>query len=353
MSEATDRQLKLDNRANLFGAPGLADVVLRWLPGLWLVTLVTAGAYGMRNVSVLGAMSPMIIGILLGVILCNLMSLPEEVEPGLQLAGKGLLRGAVALLGLQVTFGQLAALGPWSLASAVLVVASTFLVTLGLGKLLRVPMPLASLIGAGTAVCGASAIAGVNGALRAEDEDVTYAVVAITLFGTLAMFTYPILGQALDLAPASYGTWIGLSVHEVAQVVGAGFQGGPEAGQVAVVVKLSRVILLVLLISMIAVWMARQTRSVGVGQKAARPPLVPWFVVAFLILSGLHSLGLVPEGPRVLLVEITPLLLTAALSALGLGTHFGRLKRLGLRPMLLCALSTGFLAVLSFILATS
>ncbi|WP_091524839.1 putative sulfate exporter family transporter [Aerobium aerolatum] len=103
-----------------------------------------------------------------GIVLCNLMSLPKEVERGLQLAGKGLLRGAAALLGLQVTFGQLAALGPWSLASAVLVVASTFLVMLGLGKFLRVPMPLASLIGAGTAVCGASAIAGVNGALLAR-----------------------------------------------------------------------------------------------------------------------------------------------------------------------------------------
>ncbi len=353
MAGTTEQRLALGDAGKMLVLPGLGAALLRWLPGLWLVAVVTAGAYGLRSLPMLGAMSPMILGIVLGVVLCNLVPLPKQVEPGLQLAGKGLLRAAVALLGLQVTLGQLAALGSWSLASAAIVVLGTFFATLAFGRLLGVAMPLTTLIAAGAAVCGASAIAGVNGTLRAEDEDVTYAVAAITLFGTLAMFIYPMIGQGFGLAPGAYGTWIGLSVHEVAQVVGAGFQGGPEAGQVAVVVKLSRVILLAVLVAGISVWIARRSPAQAQGMSAARPPLVPWFVVAFLILSGINSLGHLPEMPRLLLVDATPLLLTAALSALGLGTHFGRLRRLGLRPMLLCAVATGFLAVLSFILATA
>jgi uncharacterized integral membrane protein (TIGR00698 family) len=317
-----------------------------YLPGLWLVATVTAAAYGLRGFEALTQLSPMIVGIVLGVVMCNLVPLPQQVRPGLQLSGKSLLRTAVALLGLQVTLGEIAALGPWSLASAAVVLAATFFFTLLVGRLLGVAAPLTALIAAGTSVCGAAAIAGVKGAVRAEEEDVTYAVAAVTLFGTLAMFLYPLLGRALALGPAQYGTWIGLSVHEVAQVVGAGFEGGEEAGRIAILVKLTRVVLLAVLVFGLVTWFGR-TREDGAARQ--RVPVVPWFVVAFLALSGLNSLGYVPEALRLVLIGATPVLLTVALSALGLGTHFGRLRQLGLRPIALCAISTVFIAVLSLV----
>lgn len=317
------------------------------LPGLCLVATVAAAAYGLRGLPPFAALSPMILGILLGVVLCNLMPLPQTAGPGLQLSGKGLLRAAVALLGLQVTLGDIAGLGLRGLGSAALALFATFFLTLALARPLGVARPLAMLIAAGTSVCGAAAIAGVNGTLRARDEDVTYAVAAITLFGTLAMLAWPLIGPALGLTPQAYGTWTGLSVHEVAQVVGAGFQAGEEAGRTAVVVKLARVLLLAPLVFGLALALRRENRA------ETAPPLVPWFILAFLGLSGAHSLGLVPEALRRPLVDLTPVLLTAALAALGLGTRLAHLRQLGLRPLLLCGLATGFLAGFSLILAAA
>lgn len=331
----------------------LRGAIAARMPGLWLVVTITAAAYGLRGLPPLAALSPMIIGIILGAVLCNLAPLPRQLQPGLEISGKGLLRLAVALLGLQVTLDQIVALGPWSLASAAVALGATFFVTIALGRMLGVAQSLTLLIASGTSVCGAAAIAGVNGVIRAKDEDVTYAVAAITLFGTLALFLYPLIARWIGLAPEVYGTWIGLSVHEVAQVVGAGFQGGEEAGRIAVLVKLTRVVLLAALVFGLAAWIMRRRGGKPDAAATGRPPIVPWFILAFLGLSGVNSLGIVPEALRQQLVGATPVLLTAALSALGLGTHLGRLRQLGLRPMLLCALSTGFIAGLSLLLATA
>lgn len=322
------------------------------LPGLWLVAVVTAAAYGLRGFPGVAVFSPMILAILAGAGLGNLVALPATVQPGLQLAGKGLLRGAVALLGLQVTLGDLAALGLPGIGRAALALGATFAVVLGLGRLLGVARPLVLLIAAGTSVCGAAAIAGANGVVRARDGDVAYAVAAITLWGTLAMLGLPLAAQALGLDAAGYGAWVGLSVHEVAQVVGAGFQGGEAAGRMAVVVKLARVLLLAPLVMGLALALRRGGAGQAAGQ-GGTPPMVPRFILAFLALSALQSAGLVPEALRQALIALTPVLLTAALAALGLGTRGADLRRLGWRPLVLCGLASGFLALLALILATA
>lgn len=329
---------------------GLALTIRKYAPGLALVGLITAAAFALRHIPFLSDLSPMIIGIVLGVAVGNITPLPAIMRPGVHLAGKSLLRLAVALLGLQVTLGQLVGIGPWGLFSVVIVLFGTFFFTLWLGRLMAVPAPLATLIAAGTSVCGAAAIAGANSAIRAPDEDVTYAVASITFFGTLAMLFYPLIGHALGLGPDAYGTWIGLSVHEVAQVVGAGFQGGEEAGRVAVITKLARVLLLAVLVFGLAL---RHGRTIAqTHSDTRRPPLVPVFVLGFLGLCILNSLELVPEAPRGMLIAVTPVLLTASLSALGIGTHFNKLRELGIKPLLLCAAASAMIAILSLVLAT-
>lgn len=329
----------------------LRGVLGKYLPGLWLVATITAAAYGLRGFGPLAALSPMIIGIFFGVVLCNLVPLPPQTRPGLNIAGKRLLRIAVSLLGLQITLDQIVDLGFWSFASAAIALAATFFVTLALGRALRVEPQLTTLVAAGTSVCGAAAIAGVNSVIQAKDEDVTYAVAAITLFGTLAMFLYPLIGSWIGMEPATYGTWIGLSVHEVAQVVGAGFQHGEEAGHIAMIVKLTRVTLLAVLVFGLAARARRSSDRDSAAMPGPRPAPIPWIVIAFLVLSGVNTLGLVPEAVRHMAITATPILLTAALSALGLDTHFGKLVKLGLRPMILCALASLFIALLSMLLS--
>ena len=318
------------------------------VPGLVLVAVITASAYGLRHLPFLSVLSPMISAIFVGMVFANTVGFSPVAHAGIAVAGKRLLRLAVALLGLQLTFAQLADVGAKGILCAAAALSATFLFTTGLGKVLRVDRKLGMLLAAGTSVCGASAIAGANAAVGANDEDVSYAVACITIFGTAAMFLYPLLQAVLDLGPQAYGMWIGLSIHEVAQVVGAGFQGGEFSGETAVVAKLARVMMLAPLVIGLAV-VVRRPGSGSPGE-SARGPLVPVFILGFLALVLLNSSGLLAEHLRAPIVSATPVLLTASMGALGLGTNFAKLKHHGFRPLLLSAFASLFIAVVALLL---
>ena len=259
-----------------------------------------------------------------------------------------MLRLAVAMLGLQLTFAQLASIGITGLVLATLVVVSTLLFTVWTGRLLGVDRKLSLLLAAGTAICGASAIAGANAVTRAGDEDVSYAVACITVFGTIAMFLYPFLNILLGNDPQSYGLWVGLTVQEVAQVVGAGFQGGEAAGQIAVVSKLARVMMLAPVVIALALSVARS--EAGSAGRPVMTQVIPFFIVGFVSLVILNSAGFVPEQVREPIVAATPVLLTAAMAALGLGTSFTKLKQRGLRPLFLSFLASLYIATAGLVL---
>lgn len=331
--------------ARTLGGGSLTD----YLPGLILVAVITASAYGLRHLPFLSVLSPMISAIFVGMVFANTVGFAPVAHAGIAVAGKRLLRLAVALLGLQLTFAQLAAIGPKGILSAIAALSLTFLFTLGAARVLRIERKLAILIATGTAVCGASAIAGANAVVKARDEDVSYAVACITIFGTAAMFLYPFLQALLELTPQAYGMWVGLSVHEVAQVVGAGFQGGDISGETAVVTKLARVMMLAPLLVGLA-FVVKPSGSEGVAATIRRP-LVPFFIVGFMALVLLNSSGLLNEWLRAQIVAATPVLLTASMAALGLGTNFAKLKKHGLQPLLLAASASLFIALAAFLLA--
>lgn len=322
----------------------------KYAPGLILVAIITASAYGVRHLPFLSVLSPMITAIFVGMVFANVVGFSSLANAGIAVAGKRLLRLAVALLGLQLTFTQLADIGVKGIVCAIAALVLTFLFTLGMGRLLKVDRSLGMLLATGTSVCGASAIAGANAVVRANDEEVSYAVACITIFGTAAMFLYPFLQALLDLAPQVYGMWIGLSVHEVAQVVGAGFQGGEVAGEVAVITKLARVMMLAPLVIGLA-FLVRGGRSASTGEMA-RGPMVPLFIVGFLALVMLNSSGLLGEQLRAPIVSLTPVLLTASMAALGLGTNFAKLKKHGYGPLLLSATASLFIALVSLLLVS-
>ena len=160
------------------------------------------------------------------------------------------------------------------------------------------------------------------------------------------MFLFPLVVVALELRPEAAGLWIGAAVHEVAQVVGAAFQGGEAAGEAGVVAKLARVMMLAPVIIVLARLVARRApRAAQDG--TGHPPLVPAFILAFLALTTANSLGIVPEALKTVLVTASPILLTAALGALGLGTDFGKLKARGLRPLVVAGAGSLFIAATS------
>ncbi len=326
------------------------NVLAGYVPGLVLVAVITASAYGLRQFPAMSQLSPMITAIFVGMVYANMIGVPSSATPGILLSGKRLLRLAVALLGLQISFLQMAEIGLLGMGFAAAALLSTFVFTLWAGRLLGVDRQLAGLLASGTAICGASAIAATNAVTGADDEDVAYAVACITLFGTIAMFLFPFVALAAGLGDRSYGLWIGLSVHEVAQVVGAGFQGGNGAGEIAVVTKLARVMMLAPLVVGLSLMLSRPQRQAGADARTVS--LLPLFVIGFIALATVNSLGIAPDFIRVPVVAATPVLLTAAMAALGLGTSMSRLRQHGLRPLALAGIASVFIAGTSYLMVT-
>ncbi len=336
------------------------DTLADYAPGLVLVAVITASAYGLRHIPAMSQLSPMITAIFVGMLYANVVGINPSATSGILLSGKRLLRLAVALLGLQISFMQMAEIGVRGVGFAAIALLSTFVFTLWAGRLLGVDRQLTGLLAAGTSICGASAIAATNAVTGADDEDVSYAVACITLFGTIAMFLFPFVALAAGLGERAYGLWIGLSVHEVAQVVGAGFQGGTEAGEIAVVTKLARVMMLAPLVIGLSLILARpQAQATGktgdrkTGQAKMNPvSLLPFFVIGFMALAAINSFGIVPDVIRTPIVAATPVLLTAAMAALGLGTSMSKLRQHGLRPLALAAIASIFIAGISYLMVT-
>jgi uncharacterized integral membrane protein (TIGR00698 family) len=262
-----------------------------------------------------------------------------------------LLRIAIILLGLQLTSSQVIELGGRGLGIIAATVLATFAVTVWIGKLLGVEPKLAQLIAAGTSICGASAVIATNTVTNADDEDVAYSVACVTVFGSVAMFVYPLLPGLLHLDPHGFGLWAGASIHEIAQVIAAAFQDGQKAGEFATIAKLTRVMLLAPMVLSIGLMTARslRRRQSGTGKVTARPPM-PWFVLGFVALVGVNSLMTIPAEAKALVVAVTTFLLSIALAAMGLETNIAKLASRGLRPALLGAFSFLFIAAFSLTL---
>ena len=318
----------------------------RIAPGLLLATALAGAAFALHRLPGIGSFSPMIISILLGIGFHNLIGTPARARAGVVFSLKRLLRLAIVLLGLQLTVQQIAAVGLAGLAVVAASLVATFVVTIWAARLTGVEPKLATLIAAGTSICGASAVVATNVVTEAPDEDVAYAVACVTVFGSTAMFFYPALPTLLHLGPRAYGLWAGASIHEIAQVVAAAFQAGPEAGHDATIAKLTRVTLLaptVIALGLLA------TRPSGSPVARQRPP-VPYFVLGFVALVILNSLVAIPAAAMHWIVLGTTFLLSLALAAMGLETDVRKLRAKGLRPLLLGAISWLFIAGFSLIL---
>ena len=324
--------------------------VRAWLraiwPGLLLVAAIVAAAFALRQLAGVGVLSPMIVSIVIGIAFHNMIGTPARARLGVAFSARRLLRLGIILLGLQLTASQIAEVGATGIAIFAVTLVSTFVVTVWLGRLLGVERKLTELIAGGTSICGASAVIATNTVTEAHKEDVAYAVACVTLFGSVAMFVYPLLPGLLDLTPRSYGLWAGASIHEIAQVVGATFQDSRQAGEFGTVAKLSRVMMLAPMVIALGLLAAR--RHGGEAGKARAP--VPWFVLGFVALVIVNSVIAVPAEARAALAVAATVLLSMALAALGLETDIGKLRAKGARPLVLGLLATLFIAGFSLML---
>lgn len=319
------------------------------MPGLLLTALITAAAFGLRELPDVGTFSPLILAIVLGMLFHNAIGTPARAREGVTFALRKVLRFAIILLGLQLTAAQIAEVGANGLAVIALTLIATFLFTTWAGRLLGVEKKLTQLIAAGTSICGASAVIATNTVTNAHDEDVAYAVACVTVFGSIAMFAYPLLPGLLHLDPRAFGLWSGASIHEIAQVVAAAYQDGQQAGEFGTIAKLSRVAMLAPMVIALGLIAARRNRKAGAAHATGRAPM-PWFVLGFVAMVGLNSVVTIPPEMRSVIVTVTTILLSMALAAMGLETDIRKLRAKGLRPLMLGAAAFLFIAGFSLLL---
>jgi uncharacterized integral membrane protein (TIGR00698 family) len=320
-------------------------------PTIWgglVLTAVIAGAgFAMREIPGLGLFSPMILSIVAGMVFHNVVGTPTRAKAGVVFALRPILRLAIILLGFQLTAQEVIEVGAMGMAVIALTVVSTFVFTTWLGRLIGVDRKLSQLIAAGTSICGASAVIATNTVVRAHDEDVAYAVACVTVFGSIAMFTYPLLPAVLHLDSHAFGLWSGASIHEIAQVVAAAFQDGKQAGEFAMIAKLSRVMMLAPTVIGLGLMAAQRVRQDDHGR--TRPGL-PRFILGFVALACVNSVVTIPMEARSAIVLLTTFLLSMALAAMGLETDFAKLKAKGIRPFLLGLSALVFIAGFSLAL---
>jgi len=316
-------------------------------PGLALTAALAALAYALRLIPGVATLSPMIAAVLLGALLHNVVGAPRIAREGVAFSLRRVLRLAIVLLGLQITARQAAELGLGGVAIIAAALLSTLAVTMLLGRLLGVTSGLALLIGVGTSICGASAVLAAKAATGASDEDAAYAVACVTVFGTLAMFAYPLAQGYLHLEPRAYGLWAGASIHEIAQAVAAAFQGGAEAGQFGAIAKLTRVAMMAPVVIALGEMTARLGLS-GAGERV-RPPF-PWFLLGFLALAAFNSAIVVPHAIATPIGVATTFLLSMAMAAMGLNTDFSHIRARGLKPLALGLLAWLFIGGASLVM---
>ncbi len=328
---------------------GLRAFASRVLPG---VAVAGALAVCAQFVSEHYGAPAMLMALLFGIAF-HFLAEEGRCVPGIAFASRTVLRLGVALLGARISVELLIGLGPALIGLVVAGTACTILFALALAPLLGRGWRFALLTGGAVAICGASAAMAIAAVLPARpggegraEQDLIFTVLGVTVLSTVAMVLYPFVVAALEMSPVAAGAFLGGTIHDVAQVVGAGFSVSEEVGETATLVKLIRVTTLapVVLIFALAI------RAADAGPAAGRrPPLMPSFVAAFLVLAGFNSLGLVPEAVRGALSDLSRWALLTAIAAVGMKTSLRSMLDVGGAAMVLIVAETLFIG--GFVLA--
>lgn len=331
--------------ADLFGDIEATPKV-RWrdyLPGLTVSALATLAAASLSDrYGVPLTLMALLIGLAL-----NFLSVDRRLTPGLTLAARELLRWAIVLVGARITFSQIAALGPEALAMVVFTVVATIGAGLLAARVLGFSSAYGVLSGGAVAICGGSAAMALSATLgeqRVRQAELTLVLVGISSASSLAMVLYPAAAHALNFSDARAGYFLGGSVHDVAQTLGAGYAYSPAAGETATIVKLARVALLAPVLGIIAFMFPAKLEITGAKPKIS---VVPWFVVGFFAVAGVNSLGVIPAKVSGFAADSAAAMLAISVAATAIRSPLSEIMKTGPKPLLVIV----FASATSFALA--
>ncbi|MFT3944108.1 MAG: putative sulfate exporter family transporter [Ancrocorticia sp.] len=321
------------------------------LPGLGIAIAIAVVATVIgRLFPILGSAMPAIV---IGVLIAIFVKRPASWAPGLKFASKMVLQVAVVVLGTQLSLRQVAEVGVESFPVMISTLVVCLLAAWLLGRAMKIDADLNVLIGVGTAICGASAIAAVSPVVKARNEAIAYAISTIFLFNVLAVLIFPWLGHALGLTQHEFGLFAGTAVNDTSSVVATAGIYGSAALSFAVVVKLVRTLMIIpISLGLAALEARKEAGSLGVGsleatagsQGSGAAPrislmgalkLIPWFLIGFLLASVLRSVGLVPDAAQAPLAQVAMFFISTAMAAIGLSTDVAGFRKAGLRPLAL------------------
>jgi len=301
------------------------------------------------------AISPLVIGILLGMIFANTLrqKIPKTWLPGVLFSAKTLLRIAIVFYGFRITFQQIASVGVDGFVISTIMLSSTMILGAFIGiKVLKLDRDTALLVASGSAVCGAAAVLATEEVLKSEAHKTAIAVGTVVLFGTISMFLYPLLFKAeiLGMDFTQFGLYVGSSVHEVAQVVAAGGAIDAISSDTAIIVKMIRVMLIAPLLLILGLFLSRMHTNNSTEPNSSKKLIIPWFAILFIGVAGFHSLHLLPTTLVSTINSADTFLLTMAMTALGMETHISKFKQAGLKPVLLALFLFFWLLVAGYFL---
>lgn len=325
------------------------------LHGILLIVLFSFSAFYIAEFQLMKSLSfsPLIIGIILGMIYANSLrnKLPQTWVPGIKFCTKEVLRAGVVLYGFKLTFQQVMEIGLPAILADVIIIAGTLIIGVLVGKLLKMDSETALMTSTGSAICGAAAVLGAEPVVKCAPHKTAVAVSTVVIFGTISMFLYPVLYRSgvLGLDDQAMAVFTGSTLHEVAHVVGAGNAMDAAGGHVAdaaTITKMIRVMLLAPVLVIMSLCLARKRKGTSVATKEKSKITIPWFAFGFLLVIAINSLlqeaTFIPADvldPTISFINnFDTFLLTMAMTALGAETSFDKFKQAGAKPFLLAAI---------------
>lgn len=318
-----------------------------WI-GIGLTFVIAIVAKSVTMLPYISLIGPLIVAIIIGVLWNTFFSIRTEWESGITFSSKILLRAGIILLGMRLDISDIISAG-WV---ALLLAASSVIIGIGgvyaIARLIGADKKVGFLTACGTGICGAAAIVAVSTQVKAKPEQTAVSVAVIAILGTLLTFVYTLLYPILGLSSKAFGMFAGGTLHEIAHVVAAGDIGGVEALDFALVVKLTRVMLLVFVAGGIGIWMSWRNRRCGERFDMKTLP-IPWFIFGFLLVSTLYSTGIVPDAVASLSVSIAYILMAMAMAGLGLNVRFNAFRQSGMKAFVAGVGGTVVLAIFGYL----
>ena len=305
------------------------------VPGWLLMLAIAAASLVLSNQVTAGGKHPLeatALAVVIGVLARNLGLAPKIFFPGIKTFEKFLIWGVI-LIGATLNFGDFRTQGPRMLAIILTTMLVSFVVIYALGRLFKLPWTLSTLLAVGTTICGGSAIAVTAPLIHAREEETSYAIGTITLWGLVAILVYPKVAQMLGATDLRFGVFAGTAIHSTPQVVGAGFIFSDAAGRTATAIKLIRNCFMAPLAFLIAAWSARRTRAAEGARRINMAKAFPWFLFGYFAMAGLNTAGVFSKAAVDGLNGAGRFLITVSMAGIGLNTAFGAFRKVGLKPL--------------------